>query len=250
MKKYVVLESFLSIPEQQQVVSEVLECHSRHSSTTDWSSIAMSTSSLPLQLGTSCGGELSTKLPFCVSLARRAFLVVASRNVLLHRGSQDEKKNVMMIHHDHHEEERENTPLTGLALLYGPNGKMKAHYDSPTQPPSMTTRGEEWLCMMTIGATIQFRANDEILTLHSGDVLIMDSMAVLHGVEGIVVATNDSSLALQDLGLPLANTRLGVLFWQAAAAVRKADDDDASHTAGPSEETALDAGTISNLFGE
>ena len=226
-KKYVVLESFLSVPEQQQVVSEVLECHSQLSSSSiEWESITSSTSSLPLQLGISCGGDLSAKLPMSLTLARRAFLV--SRDALHRQGA--------ILHDD------ERTPLTGLALMYGPHARMKAHYDSPTQP----SKREEWLCIMTVGATVQFRANHEILSLHSGDVLIMDSMAVLHGVEGIV---NDDS-SLQSLGLPHSNTRLGVLFWQAAVATAAASKADDASCTRQSEEMALEAETMATMFGE
>ncbi len=62
--------------------------------------------------------------------------------------------------------------------------------------------------MMTVGKAVAFVCNDKIITLSSGDVLVMDAMAVLHGVQGIL--PDDC-----DIELPLQGSRLGVLLWQA-----------------------------------
>lgn len=43
--------------------------------------------------------------------------------------------------------------------------------------------------MATIGSTVSFRCNDDVLELKLGNVLVMDSMAVLHGVEGVAMRT-------------------------------------------------------------
>jgi hypothetical protein len=46
--------------------------------------------------------------------------------------------------------------------------------------------------MFTIGNAVDFICNHEILTLYGGDALVMDSMAVLHGVKGIRQDDNDN----------------------------------------------------------
>jgi hypothetical protein len=58
--------------------------------------------------------------------------------------------------------------------------------------------------------------------LQSGDVLVMDSMAVLHGVESIVDVDNSGGWCDEkaDLGLPISS-RLGILFWQGQDPVDK-----------------------------
>ncbi|KAI2510147.1 hypothetical protein MHU86_4314 [Fragilaria crotonensis] len=66
----------------------------------------------------------------------------------------------------------------------------------------------EWLVMMTVGKAVAFVCNDEIITLSSGDVLVMDAMAVLHGVQSIL---RDDC----DIELPLQGSRLGVPIVQA-----------------------------------
>ena len=139
-KKYAVLTSFLTMQEQRQLVSDALTCHSQHSSSgTAWTGMGTSTASFPLKLGIGCGGNLSRTLPFAVDLARRAF---ASSSV---------PHNV------------EDCNLTGLSLLYGPNATMNAHCDSPTQPQQR----EEWLVMMTVGNSVRFRCDDELLLMQS-----------------------------------------------------------------------------------
>jgi hypothetical protein len=102
---------------------------------------------------------------------------------------------------------------------------MKPHHDSPTQPGQR----QEWLACISLGATALFRCNDQVLPMNSGDVLVMDSMAVLHGVEQILLPVtpkddengnddNDDDQNrhhhhLLDSGLP-PDSRLGILMWQ------------------------------------
>jgi hypothetical protein len=212
-KKYAVLTSFLTMQEQRQLVSDALTCHAQHSlSGTVWTGVGTSTASFPLKLGIGCGGDLSRTLPFAVDLARRAF---ASSS----------------MHHN-----VKDCTLTGLSLLYGPNATMNAHCDSPTQPQQR----EEWLVMMTVGNSVRFRCNDELLLLHSGDALVMDSMAVLHGVQEIVVCDPDMAPIL---GLPVPGSRLGVLLWQGSSPMN-------ASASNMSEEVELEDGTMACLFGE
>jgi hypothetical protein len=100
-------------------------------------------------------------------------------------------------------------PLSGLSLLYGVGASMPSHYDSPTRPGQR----EEWLAMITLGNSVVFRCNSEVLTLHSGDVLVMDSMAVLHGVERIIPDASENPIRPR-IGLLNIQARLGILFWQ------------------------------------
>ena len=100
--------------------------------------------------------------------------------------------------------------LTGIALLYGPRSRMVAHYDSPTQPG----RRREWLFMITAGNSIRFQLGDQIEELKSGDALIMDSMATLHGVVEVLSSDDSHIDPAEQLGLP-SGSRLGVLLWTA-----------------------------------
>jgi len=85
--------------------------------------------------------------------------------------------------------------------------------------------------MFSVGAPILFRCDDVVLTIDSGDALVMDSMKVLHGVEGVlatVIPTQEggvngnqwckssSSCSSSNLLLPVHGSRLGVLLWHAA----------------------------------
>lgn len=203
-QRYVVFRSFVEVHEQKELVREALGCHAQNSSsnnttTTDWTTLETSTTSLNLQLGIPCGGDLTSTLPAAIAVARRAF----------HRAQQHEQQQQQLLPPDPSVQAAlqtlsdPSTRLAGLALLYGPAASMLAHYDSPTQPGVPF----EWLVVMTLGRAVRFRCNHNILTLQSGDVLVMDSMAVLHGVESI----GDDCDA--DLGLPVSS-RLGILFWQ------------------------------------
>jgi hypothetical protein len=214
--KFAVLKSFLTKEEQKRLVEDVLKCHTQQSSSgsTGWTDMATSTASFPLKLGIKCGGDLMETLPFAVDLARRAF---ASSSFLPHNVG-------------------DRCSLTGLALIYGPNATMNAHCDSPTQPHQR----EEWLAMMTVGNSVRFRCNDELLLLHSGDALVMDSMAVLHGVQEIVASDPDMA---PTVGLPVPGSRLGVLLWQGSSSA------DVS-VGNMSEAVELEEGTMAGLFGE
>jgi hypothetical protein len=188
---------------QQLLVEEVLQCHYRNKgigaddndkNLIQWDS--SSKTSLKLDLGIPCGGDLSYLLPNAVAVARRAFQRASS----IVAKATTKAKSLKLI---------SNGPLSGLSLLYGIEGSMSPHYDSPTQPGQR----EEWLCMMSLGNSMMFRCNDDIISVHSGDVVVMDSMAVLHGVERIVPDESDPSLSLR-LGLPTTQSRLGIIFWQ------------------------------------
>ena len=62
---------------------------------------------------------------------------------------------------------------------------------------------------MTIGMAVNFVCNDLTITMKSGDAVVMDAMAVLHGVQSIV----QDGCSLQ---LPMKGSRLGILLWQAS----------------------------------
>lgn len=236
-KRYIILRDFIGHEEQQELVKEALDCHfqnSHHPQSSDaslaqvWRGLKTSSASLRLQLGIDCGGNLDSSLPMAVSMARKTFqqaIKVSSEE------SSCKKSIIPQVFAS------ETTPLTGLALLYGPNARMNAHYDSPTQP----LQREEWLAMMTIGSPALFRLNDELITINSGDVLVMDSMATLHGVEKILpCATHDLNV---DLGLPIPGSRLGILVWQG-----RMHDDAPHHKMNDNKNIAIVDG-VGDLFG-
>jgi hypothetical protein len=111
-----------------------------------------------------------------------------------------------------------NGPLSGLSLLYGVDAAMLPHYDSPTQPGQR----EEWLCMMSFGNTMIFRCDDDTLMIQSGDVIVMDAMATLHGVERVVLDDNMPPMCSL-IGLPIPQVRLGILLWQGRLSPRCKD---------------------------
>ena len=195
---FVVFRCFLSQAEQVRLVQEALVCHQRHrvgqEAADYWQAVNLASSSLKLELGIPCGGDLSHSLPAAVSIARRAFAKAAHE----------------FPHVNPLEGLAQDAPLTGLSLLYGPHASMSPHYDSPTQP----LQREEWLVMMTAGHPILFRCNDQVLRLESGDAMVLDSMAVFHGVERVI---EDGSTAYRAVGLPFPS-RLGVLLWQGRSA--------------------------------
>ena len=265
-KRYVHLPYFLCETEQMDLAQSALQCHSYHSiqtkrtsvpiskkevptihndstqcSITDTSNhtsvlkklkydeIKESKSSLKLNLGLDeCGGDLYKTLPLSVEFARKAF-----REAGLYYKSNDVfevAESLFKLAGELPSSTSTSTStssisLTGLGLLYGPNAIMSAHYDSSTQPGQR----EEWLVMFTIGSDVLFRCNDVVLTLTSGDALVMDSMSVLHGVEGIRkktrhIATNNKQFSFNNetdmalhYGLPVEGSRLGILLWQGRA---------------------------------
>lgn len=194
--RYVVLRSFnTTLDDQILLTQETVGCHVRRNGNNDYEFPGKLSSSLKLSLGISCGDDLSDILPRAIAVARKAFQCAAEyfpdKSELLHMSQQ-------------------STPLTGLALLYGVHTSMPPHYDSPTQPG----RRHEWLVMLTLGNPVIFRCNDTRILLQSGDVLVMDSMGVLHGIDDVLELTEPGKHNLHEkLGLPYPS-RLGILFWQ------------------------------------
>jgi hypothetical protein len=177
-------------------------------SDSEWHALLARETGLPLNLGISgCGGSLAEILSQSALVARRAFAAAHA------------DLGVPALHNL----ANPATSLTGLALLYGPRGSMKAHFDSPTQPGQRN----EWLANISLGLPVDFVCNTDIVRLYSGDVLVMDSMAVLHGVKQIVMTDeahqSDSGTQTDNnplhhdfcnrIGLP-GPFRLGILFWQ------------------------------------
>ena len=203
--RYVIYRDFLSNQEQLDLANEALVCHERShkaphhhqlSSTavsTDWSSLKEATASSKLNLGIPCGSSLEPILPLAVKVSRQLFS----------RACHDAPSSSSILS----DLAKDDSILTGLALLYGPKATMSPHYDSPTQPGQQ----QEWLCMMTMGANIHFILDDVTVTMRSGDCLVMDSMAVRHGVEGIGVEEHHP---LVSRVLPIQGARLGILVWQ------------------------------------
>lgn len=204
-ERYIALRSFLSLDEQEAITKEAFGCHYDNSDCgkNSFAPLVTSKTSVKLELNIPCGAGLNDRLPLAVSLCRRAF--VQAQEIL-----KDDSLELLADSSLSIEEQR----LTGLALLYGPNGNMTSHYDAPTQPGQR----HEWLAMLTVGNAVEFCCNDDILILQSGDALVMDSMAVLHGVQGIV-GTKSDSLSSSAFSLPIQGSRLGILMWQAAARV-------------------------------
>ena len=195
-QRHVVLRGFLTETEQQELVKESIACHVRNEDkATDWDGVATSTSSLKFRLGIDCGESLEGCLPLATELSRKAFLRASEQ--------MGGCKTLDDLGAD--------APLTGLVLLYGPKGSMSPHYDSPTQPGQR----QEWLAMMTVGNPVDFVCNDQVLTLQSGDALVMDSMAVLHGVKAILPISGETARHK----LPIEGSRLGVLLWQGKSIV-------------------------------
>jgi hypothetical protein len=150
---------------------------------------------LKLNLGISCGGDLSCIIPNAVAVARKAFQQAS--NIAKSTNTAQMLRTIS------------NGPLSGLSLLYGVDAAMLPHYDSPTQPGQR----EEWLCMMSFGNTMIFRCDDETITIYSGDVLVMDAMATLHGVDRILQDDNLPPIC-SHIGFQIPQVRLGILFWQ------------------------------------
>lgn len=90
-----------------------------------------------------------------------------------------------------------------LALLYGPVSSMPSHVDAPSRPESR----EQWLVSITLGLCIIFQVGDHRLHLRSGDVLVMDAMALMHGVIAVLADSAPADVVLQD-------SRLGLLLFE------------------------------------
>ena len=194
--RFVVYRQLVSLEEQRNIVEESIKSHQMFSQNNDhedeWALMQESKTSIKLETGIGCGGNLSGVLSQAVSVARTAFRRASMTDFT------DNSPLITMSD--------ENTPVTGVALLYGLKASMLPHYDSPTQPGQQ----EEWLSMTTIGQSVFFRCNSDTLHLESGDVLVMDSMSVLHGVDRVAVECKHNH---EELGLPCPS-RLGVLVWQ------------------------------------
>ena len=203
-EKYFVFRSFVNHVETQSLIaSEALKCHSRNEEKSgntkaqgiDTHHVSSSKKSMKLNLGISCGGDLRSILPNAAIVARKAFHQASS---IAKSASTATSLHIIS-----------NGPLSGLSLLYGVNAAMLPHCDSPTQPGQR----EEWLCMMSLGNTMIFRCDDETITIQSGDVIVMDAMATLHGVER-VLPDDDVPPMCSRIGFPIPQVRLGILFWQ------------------------------------
>lgn len=96
--------------------------------------------------------------------------------------------------------------LDGVSLLYGINAMMEQHTDSLSRPQ---ITNEEWTFTMNIGCDICFRLNGKNIIAHSGDIIIIDSKAVMHGVDKIIPNTCPKDI-------PLSNARFGVVIWESA----------------------------------
>lgn len=92
---------------------------------------------------------------------------------------------------------------TALGWLYGPCSTMKPHFDSPTFEASE----HEWLVSFNVGLSLEFSADDQVLVLQSGDVLLMDTLAVKHGVKRVIPGTAPPDC-------PLKDARLGIMLWE------------------------------------
>lgn len=216
-RSYHVLPSFVTPEEAAGIVSEALSCHEVNGDLNDlaYDTVRTSTASVTLALGISSvrsgPNDISPSLPRASTVARRAFRQVYE----IVKGGCNCSIASCDIESLQKLSDCATTPLTGLALIYGAQASMPAHYDSPTQPGQRN----EWLCMMSMGLPVRFRCDDEILTIYSRDVLVMDAMATRHGVESVVVdeeeavMANDSTGEWRNVGLPFP-CRLGVLFWQ------------------------------------
>lgn len=242
-KRYVVLPSFLTPHEQVDLTNEVIQCHLK---TSDSFQAVHATASIRINLGISCGESVHQSLPLALHLARRAFAMARAALVMPVPNNSDDNNYDDTDGDDDAVLQRlasstNGSLLTGLALLYGPSAKMTPHFDSPTQP----NQRHEWLVMFTIGNAVDFICNDDILTLVSGDALVMDSMAVLHGVRGIRQEYDDGggggggdcNSNGPTVSLPLEGSRLGVLLWQARSSPTTRDS---SHTTADAVEECID----------
>jgi hypothetical protein len=214
-----ILRQFLNHEEQARVVREIQNAHYSNHSTAqnDWPALDLedlstSRSSIKLPTGvTGCGGDITAHWPYCTAVTRRVFSMLAMEWSSSSAYSATDRQIWQCL-------SQPDTPLTGLALLYGPQASMSPHYDSPTQPGQRS----EWLVMITVGLNVNFRLQEQVHQLHSGDVVVLDSMRVLHGVESIAATGQDQNEAL---GLPPA-CRLGVLLWQGKSPVTVSDPEE------------------------
>jgi len=207
IKRFLHFSSFLNLNQQKDLVSAVFELDDTE--VEELQSLVQTShksKSLNLKLP-NCGASLHENLPLAVHLARRAF----QRAVKIYMDSPDcrahnyAKEISSLIDSSPRDGVGEGEPqnLTGIALIYGLKASMSPHYDSPVE-----NQRYEWLCMFSMGCSIRFRCDNEILLVCSGDAVVIDSMNVFHGVESV----QDDSKFDKDLDFPFPMARLGVLL--------------------------------------
>jgi hypothetical protein len=125
----------------------------------------------------------------------------------------------------------ESTVYTSIGLLYGPAAFMSEHTDSPT----FVGKSHEWLVCFSIGNTIVYQLDGVEVNVQSGDCLVMNSMAVLHGVKGVLAHSSPEQCPLQD-------ARLGLLLWEL--------QDTSDLVLGNSSSEDLDLDCMGALFGD
>eukprot|EP00978_Attheya_sp_CCMP212_P003557 scaffold7458_cov60-Attheya_sp.AAC.3 len=261
---YAHVPQFLTDLEQVELTTSVLErCKLQNNDNFLLTYDDSGTSSCSLELGLvpPCGGDMEPALPLAVSHARRAFSLIQSI-LLLQQQSKKDKVTTTPSGHDVGIRTRTMDPtnsttaemavlkdlassscLTGIALLYGPKGCMPAHYDAPTQP----LQRMELLVLLSLGSTTVFTCNktDEPLHLFSGDALVMDSMAVLHGVQQIIPHPSSPVSHL----LP-PNSRLGVLLWQGRTSTPSKETTTTANNRMEPDDMEIPDGMGSLLFGD
>ena len=169
VQRFAILRGFLSEGEQVELAENLLP-NARQEEVREGLSMG-SKASIGLDLGLEYHmGPWKNEL--VVALARRAFARAVKKFEMKEMGMELSRQARML-------EERE---LTGIALVYGPLARMVAHHDSASRPGQR----HEWLAMITLGNAVRFRLGDEARVLFSGDALVMDAMATLHGVDGVL----------------------------------------------------------------
>ena len=218
---FVVLRSHLFIEEQRRLVESTFQVHYENSIDVKNEAALIKKfdlckgASISLNLGLKhCGAPLIQQTPYAAQLARNAFAVAAEHFASKKNESVQDCSAIPHIN-ALRRLAQESTSLTGIALLYGPCASMLPHYDSPTQPKQK----HEWLVMFSCGHDVVYQLNNHKLTISSGDVVVMDAMNVLHAVLKVQPPSNELNTQsdVNDLiGLPVQNSRLGILLWQAA----------------------------------
>lgn len=231
-KRFMIYPKFLSQQTQLELIQEVFARHASNSTTGTATNIhttgSTSTVSQTMSLGISCGASLDTILPLAVQQSRLLFSRAALESSHSHQPSSER----ILVHLASN-----NTTLTGIALLYGPNAIMLPHYDAPTQHGQK----EEWLCMMTMGSNVDFILDDAVITMKAGDCLVMDSMSTKHGVQRIWSDDDDNV----PLVLPIQGSRLGILLWEG-----KNNTDNTTVTTGTKSQPEAQVDGIDLLFGD
>ncbi len=79
---------------------------------------------------------------------------------------------------------------------------MPAHVDAPAYPGCKSN----YIIGLTFGLSINFQLGSHNIVLNSGDALVFDGMALLHGVDGVIADTSPL--------VNLADSRLGIMLWE------------------------------------